>query len=188
MHVSACFPSGSHTLDLGWVFEYSYQIRRHEKYDVHGKMFDTVNLPLTKRVLYLIWYNENKIAFCYKKGCFIEPQNQRFRLIKNVFFSHRIREKGVFQAWVRGSCMDLGVCRVCVCVVCVCARVCWGGGGGGGGGHLIVVSIKNADLVWHKVIERSIISNISNITYGFFSRHLNGTLWVWWSHLSWAIF
>ena len=37
LHVSACFHSGFHTLDLGRVLQFSFQIRRNEKYDVHGK-------------------------------------------------------------------------------------------------------------------------------------------------------
>ena len=37
LHVSVCFNSGVHTLDLGRVFKYSFQIRRDEKYDEHGK-------------------------------------------------------------------------------------------------------------------------------------------------------
>ena len=55
LHVSACFHSGFHTVDLERVFKYSFQIRRNEKYDVHGKnVKNTINLAFTKRVLYLI--------------------------------------------------------------------------------------------------------------------------------------
>ena len=36
---------------------------------------------------YFILYNEDKITFCFKKGCFIGPQNQRFRLKKGCFSS-----------------------------------------------------------------------------------------------------
>ena len=52
---------------MGRVFEYSFQIRRNEKYDVHSKMFDIINLALEG---YFIFYNENKIAFCLKKELF----------------------------------------------------------------------------------------------------------------------
>ena len=55
LHVSAGFHPGFHTLDLGRVFKYSFWIRHNEKYDVHRKkMFDTIYLAFTKRVLYLI--------------------------------------------------------------------------------------------------------------------------------------
>ena len=62
-------------------------------------MFDTINLAFTKG--YFILYNENKITFCFKKGCFIGPQNQRFRLKKGCFLAQNPRKGGIFQAWVR---------------------------------------------------------------------------------------
>ena len=79
LHVSAWF----HTLDLGRVFKYSFQITHNEKHAVHRKIFDTINPAFTKG--YFILYNDNKIAFCYKKERFIGPQNQRFRLKKGCF-------------------------------------------------------------------------------------------------------
>ena len=44
---------------------------------------------------YFIIYNE-KNAFCSKRGCFIGPQNQRFRLKKGWFFVQNPRKGGVF--------------------------------------------------------------------------------------------
>ena len=88
-----------------------------------------------------ILYNENKIAFCFKKGRFIGPKNLAFSVEKGVFFSPRIREKGVFfklgyergirfgREWGWGWGWGCGGCGVGV-GVCVC--VCGGGGGGGG--------------------------------------------------------
>ena len=37
LHVSACFHPGFHTLNLGRVSKYSFQIRHNEKYDVRRK-------------------------------------------------------------------------------------------------------------------------------------------------------
>ena len=76
MHVSACFHPGFHAIDLGRVLKYSFQIRRIENYDVHRKMFDTINLAFTKKGTFL--YNENKIGFFFKKGCFIGPKISDF--------------------------------------------------------------------------------------------------------------
>ena len=60
-----------HTLDLGRVFKYSFQIRHNEKYDVHRKIFDTINPAFTKR--YCILYNENKIArFALKRDVLLD--------------------------------------------------------------------------------------------------------------------
>ena len=50
---------------------------------------------------YFIVYNENKIALCLKKGCFIRPQNRRFPLKRFFFFVQNPRKGGVFQAYVR---------------------------------------------------------------------------------------
>ena len=68
------FSFGFHTLDLRRGFGYSFQIRRHEKFDVHGKMFDTINLAFTKEGTFS--YTAKKNAFCFNKECFIGPQNQ----------------------------------------------------------------------------------------------------------------
>ena len=66
LHVSACFHPGFHTLDLGRVFKYPFQIRHNEKCDIGRK--NTINFAFTKRVL------------CHS-------------VEKGVFFSPRIREK-----------------------------------------------------------------------------------------------
>ena len=50
---------------------------------------------------YFILYNENKIAFCFKKECFIGPQHRRFRLKKGCFSRPESAKRGIFQAWVR---------------------------------------------------------------------------------------
>ena len=42
-----------------------------------------------------------KSCFCFKKGRFIGPQNQRFQLKKGVFLAQNPRKGGTFQAWVR---------------------------------------------------------------------------------------
>ena len=63
--------------------------------------FDAVTYILTITKGYFSLYDE-KNRVLLKKGCFIEPQNQRFRLKKGCFFSSKIRQKGgVFQTWVR---------------------------------------------------------------------------------------
>ena len=38
------------------VFKYSFQIRRNEKYDVHRKMFDTLNFAFTKIYFICLYY------------------------------------------------------------------------------------------------------------------------------------
>ena len=47
------------------------------------KMF--VRLISLSQKGYFILYNEDKIAFCFKKGCFIALQKQRFRLKNGCF-------------------------------------------------------------------------------------------------------
>ena len=56
--------------------------------------FDAVTYILTITKRYFSLYDE-KIAFCFKKkGCFIEPQSQRFRLKKGCFFVQNPRKGG----------------------------------------------------------------------------------------------
>ena len=45
---------------------------------------------------HFILYDENKIAFYFKKGCFIVPQNQRFRLKKGSFSCPESAKRGCF--------------------------------------------------------------------------------------------
>ena len=62
-------------------------------------------------------YITKKIRVLFKKGCFIGPQNQRFRFKKGwVFFAQNSRKGGVFQTWARAW------------------YTLWSGGGGGGVG------------------------------------------------------
>ena len=96
LHASACYHSGFHTLDLGRVFKYSFQIRRIEKYDVHGKKYYTQLISLSQKE-YFILFNGNIIAFCFKKGCLIGPQNHRFRLKERCFSRPESAKRGVFQ-------------------------------------------------------------------------------------------
>ena len=71
--------------------------KSNEKYDVYRKMYwawcSYIYSHYHERVLQLIW-RKNRVLL--KKGCFIKPQNQRFRLKKGFFLSSKIREKGVF--------------------------------------------------------------------------------------------
>ena len=76
------------------------------------KMFDKL-ISLSQKE-YFILYNENKIVFCFKKGRFIGPKNQRFRLKKGCFS----RPESVYFS-------SLGTSVVCVLV---------GSGGGAVGG------------------------------------------------------
>ena len=59
-------------------------------------MFDaaTYNLTFIKKKGTVAYITKNRVLL--KKGCFVGPQNQRFRLKKGWFFSSKIREKGVF--------------------------------------------------------------------------------------------
>ena len=43
-----------------------------------------------------VLYNENKIVFYFKKGCFIGPQNQPFRLKKGSFSQPESAKRGCF--------------------------------------------------------------------------------------------
>ena len=98
LHVSVCFHPGFHTLHMGRVFKYSFQIRRNAKYDVQSKdALCFIQLISLSQIGYFILYDENEIAFCFKKGCFIGPQNQRFRLKKGrVFFRPESAKRGCF--------------------------------------------------------------------------------------------
>ena len=89
-------------------------------------MFDTINIAFTKR--YFILYNENKIAFCFKKGCFIGPKNQRFRLKKGCFSRLESAKGGYFSS--------LGTSVVYVLV----------GSGGPGSRHHCLVKFMAFDL------------------------------------------
>ena len=65
------------------------------------KMLDRINLGNSQKC-YFIVYDENKIAFCFKKGCFIGSQNQCLRLKKRClfFFVQKSWKGDVFRAWV----------------------------------------------------------------------------------------
>ena len=54
-------------------------------------------IPLSQKG-YFIWNNENRIAFCFKKGRFIGPQNQRFRLKKGCFSRPEAAKRGYFSS------------------------------------------------------------------------------------------
>ena len=69
--MSACFHSGFHTLNLERVFEYSFQVRRNEKYDVHRKMFDTMNLGFTKKGI-LCHITKIELRFAFKRGVLLD--------------------------------------------------------------------------------------------------------------------
>ena len=62
-------------------------------------MFGTINLASTKGVFIL--QNENKIAFCFKKGRFIGPQISDFSWKRGVFLAQNPQKGRIFQAWVR---------------------------------------------------------------------------------------
>ena len=64
------------------------------------KMLKTQLISLSQKG-YFILYNGNITAFCFKKGCFIGPQNHRFRLKERCFSRPESTKRGVFQVWVR---------------------------------------------------------------------------------------
>ena len=99
---SACFNSYA---QMYLSFNHNLKVMKNTTYIEKFIEFDAVTYIFTITKGYFSLYHE-KIAFCFKKGCFIEPQNQWFRLKKGCF-SAQIPRKG-------------GVC---------------GGGGGGGGGN-----------------------------------------------------
>ena len=90
------FSSGFSYIRLGRVFRHLFQIRRNENYYVHGKMFATINFVSQKG--FFILNNENKIAFYFKKGCFIGRQNQRFCLKKGYFSRPESAKRGCFSS------------------------------------------------------------------------------------------
>ena len=63
------------------------------------EMFDAINLAFTKRVLIL--YNNDKIAICFEKVCFIGLKISDFGWKRGVFLAQNPRKGGIFQAWVR---------------------------------------------------------------------------------------
>ena len=85
-------------------------------------MFDTINLSFTKG--YFILYDENKIAFCFKRGVLLDLKISEFGWKMGCFSRPRPESAkgGIFQAWVR-----LGTS-----VVYIHFGRDWGGGGGGG--------------------------------------------------------
>ena len=69
-------------------------LRRYRAhYDVSIILIQLISLS---QILYFIFYIENRIAFCFKKGCFIGPQNQRFRLKRGCFSRPKSTKMGYF--------------------------------------------------------------------------------------------
>ena len=94
LHVSACFHPDFHTLDLGRVFRYSFQIRRIEKYYVHGK---NVWYSFTNRGT--LSYIMKKNAFYPKKGLFLlDLKISDFGWKRGLFVVQNPR-KGCVRAW-----------------------------------------------------------------------------------------
>ena len=75
-------------------FNHNLKVMKNTTYIEKCNEFDAVTYILTITKGYFSLYEETNPVLL-KKGCFIEPQNQRFRLKKWCFFI-QIREKGVF--------------------------------------------------------------------------------------------
>ena len=91
----------------GWVNnrEAGYFRRYRAHYDVIVMLIQSISLSQNG---YFIFYIENKIAFCFKKGCFIGPQNQRFRLKRGCFTRPKSAKRFFF------SCLGTSVVNVLV--------------------------------------------------------------------------
>ena len=75
--VYACFDPGFDTLDLERVFNYSFQVRRNDKYDIHKIKCSLHIISLSKRVLLHIWWKWNRVLLFRLQKCVFLVQNPR---------------------------------------------------------------------------------------------------------------
>ena len=81
-------------------FNHTLEVMKKYDLELHRKCleFDSYSYFHKMMALYLTQRKQN--VLCFKKICFIGPQNQRFLLEKSCFFRPEIREKGG-QTWMR---------------------------------------------------------------------------------------